>query len=284
MASNPISLILYQNLAKFACRFLKSDHVDVWIRNSLYFQNITFLKSDIDFSILVKNNSPSNCERSLQRYMKLKMLCPILGEVNIYREDFLEFMSLHNRYELARDPFLLNYAIQNNIFKKLSSEQDRQNQSSEQIVFITRMAMANIKDLKNGIYNKKKWHFYFSHAGLPYISSIPDLMTYLEISSFENIPLHLDPIAGLKTALLNNAMENLLNDINELSLLKKNVLTENLMWEYFGVLGQYYQTENKKQILDHFNNIHQLLLNINSYEKSDLNLHLVPKLLSLLIK
>jgi hypothetical protein len=94
-------------LAKYFLNPL-ADHLSV--RHSFYFKKISFLMSDIDFSLCRDKIVDKYFYKKLRtRFRLLKLCIPILGEVNFYEKEVIdEVGNLTNPLEVQRDPLLLS--------------------------------------------------------------------------------------------------------------------------------------------------------------------------------
>ena len=119
--------------------FFKSSNVNIWYRNSLYFNNITPGLSDIDLDLFFSQRTSLKTQKSLlQRFLILKHFIPLLSEVNIYAEDTINFIDdCINPLELQRDPQLIKIG---NISPGISSKE-------EKLTYIIKMLYADRKNL-----------------------------------------------------------------------------------------------------------------------------------------
>lgn len=235
--------------------------VTIWYRNSLYFNNLSSFKSDIDLTIV--SNSKESILTAIERIKKIKKIFPIVGEVNAYHEKGLsKILSFSNYYELTRDPLL----------KRLVSL-DLKESEEQKIVFISRMVMANRHNLKNGFFDSNKWEFYFSHISHQRPSCMADIFNYLNIDSLEDFSERIifNPIAFLSSSLHENKLEELLADVKQLSSSKREILIENLRWEISGVMSQIYNLKDTTQVIKHFENIQKVLIAVGSPLSKDID-------------
>ena len=129
-------------------------------RNSFALGYLTAGFSDLDLSLLETSaTSTESLNQFLAKYQKLKKLIPILGEINIYRKNSLNFVArYHNDFELKRNPQVLS-----NIHpvKKPSEIQAA--------VFLLRQLEKDLFYLENcPRMRRNKWHYHWKqiHAEL----------------------------------------------------------------------------------------------------------------------
>lgn len=241
-------------------KVLTKEDIEVWYRNSLYFNNLSSYRSDIDLTVI--GSSHQQILRTINRIQFLKKLIPIIGEVNSYKEDMLSKVLLFaNYYELGRDPILLGKATE-----------EIEPSFAQKKVFLSRMTLSNEGNIKKGFFDQKKWKFYFSRIREETPSNFEDIFNYLNIRSVEDLKSSLvyNPVEHLAQALHDNKLEELLERITNLSGPEKEILIENLRWEISGVSSQIYIIRNNENIIQHFENINKILKALESPLTKDL--------------
>jgi hypothetical protein len=264
----------------------------VWFRNSLYFKNIIFLISDIDLTFYFKiRPSKLQLKKIKKRYEILKKFLPILGEINIYyKEDVVRFFDLANKYEIDRDPKLIE-----RLDLKIKGRGD-----AEKIAFITRMFESDVKNIRDFFkLRRKKWNFHFgqidlsttiklentqsmyknlkklySALGENYFEFINDILSkYEDNERYDQIYkdrawvkylMVLYPNRWIGRSFENGNIEKdllLFKDFNEI---EKIVFLEQIKWEVWGLMSQY-MIMDKDQLMtlpEHMHNILEVLNNV----------------------
>lgn len=244
-------------LYKLVFQIIKSltfGEVKIWYRNSLYFNQLSSFKSDIDITVF--GESDKDIIRTISTINFLKKIIPIIGEINSYNQaEISNYQDYSNYFEIRRDPELVNYL-------KLNSTP----RESEKKVFISRMLLANEKQIQKGIFNSTKWQFYFSHIQEPSPKIIEEVFRFLEISSIDHLltDISLNPIPIMSQALHQRNFDDFLNKVSGLTPEQKKLLIDNLRWEVFGVYSQKYSIKDKNSIVDHFENIRKVLQRLES--------------------
>lgn len=248
------SYYIYLTIALLVQRILSTAQSRAWFRNSLYFKNISFLKSDIDFTVYSIQSGLEVNREIIKRYKFLKTLFPIIGELNYYNKSTIKLLKYHNKFELLRDPHLQDFV--NDYYKRDSKAQAK--------AFILKMLSSNLERVKKGIFQKKKWRDYFNFVNQKTPSNIDDILKFLEIDSISEVTQRLEynPVKFLSEALLNSNFEKLLQDVNDLSEDRKKVFVELIYWEFPGVIGQIHTSE-VSNIKEHFKNLIRLLNGID---------------------
>lgn len=219
-------------------------------RNSLFFNNLTSLRSDIDLTVIGEKDD--HIRETIKNINHLKIILPYIGEVNAYNKSFVDkFIPFANEFELKRDPALKSFYEQSSV-----------NSHSQKVVFIARMLLANRKKH----FKHKKWNFYFKHIQEKAPQSYTDVMSFLGLKDFKDLDNHIafNPIQHLTESLQNRTKENFLLQISDLSEEEKEILIENLKWEIFGVCSQLHVINNKNGVCAHFNNIKDILESLKS--------------------
>lgn len=148
---------------------------DIWYRNSLLQDYFCFGKSDIDVTVLLKNDDHA-CTQAEQISSKLH-LCPLIKEILFYAPFSLRLApQLINYYELKKD-IHLNKEIQ-------SMNSTR----ADQFVYLLRMFFANIHQNEFTKRDNEKWLFHLSLVGiLPQkeMTSREELLSLI-VSSFDS--------------------------------------------------------------------------------------------------
>jgi glycosyltransferase involved in cell wall biosynthesis len=154
-------LVIYNVIFKTTKFILQSRHdVQIWTRNSLYFNNIVFGISDIDFTFFSDRPLPSkNLTKIFSDFSLLKKIFLVLGEINYFDSTKTDFLKRHaNFYELQRDPILIS---------KLNSYTPDTPNLTDKFVFLARMLCADIRNLFLQPQKRiKKWNIHFQQLGL----------------------------------------------------------------------------------------------------------------------
>lgn len=294
-----IKVIPYK-FGEYLIKFIfRSSHIKVWIRHSLYFKNITFALSDIDFTFFTeKALSKKEIEKILIKFNKIKKILPFLGEINfLNREESLFLYKSANPYELDRDPIL----------KMELGKVDIKKNKAYELCYLARMLEADKKNIFTRFYlRKKKWNFHFSQIekkwedhnlknGINYLIKNLQLPSpnffhrYLQIVSDEQkfflykdrtfskdfitfYPHRFSPISFGRAEI-----ENYKDIFESLDEVRAKVLYYQVNWEIWGIMTQYLLL--KKQHLDylptHFKNLSAMISflpekNISSKDKEDI--------------
>lgn len=133
-------------------KFFLGRDFEIWIRNSLVLGYVKFLKSDIDITILIKQNQPViNVNDIYAFHKKIKSVIKVIGELAIYHQKDLTIISQFiNKFELKRDP-ILSLQLQTHKLEPLEFEN---------IVYLFHFYIANYKK-RDEINNRpEKLQFY----------------------------------------------------------------------------------------------------------------------------
>jgi len=237
------------------------EGVELWYRNSLYFDNLSSYRSDIDLTLLAENDT--QLVVAIERLRILKTLIPIIGESNCYLQtDLNKLAPIANSFEISRDPIL---------FSRLNTQLSKSNE--EKIVFISRMLLANKHSYLKDQFNSNKWSWYFTHIGETEPKNFKDILDFLDKNNFDELESDscLNPVPFIADALERRAFPEYLKEVSKLSSKAKMLLLYNLKWELFGVSSQKHSTNSKIQINNHFRNIEQVLIALNLEQDIDIN-------------
>lgn len=240
--------LFYKLIFRFSQKFLQLPGTKLWYRNSLYFNKTRFLRSDIDLSLYIGPSAEGAAtDLFMKRYKLLKKLIPIIGEVNIYNNRILNDLQNHNRYELARDPLLIE------LMKKMGLLIPNGDEFSKRI-FITRMLLANSRSVESNHFDTNKWAFYFAHIGLNAPANFNEIFYYClsKNGSFAEITesLALNPIPKMSNAINGSLFDMFLFFCQNLAKEDKELLRSNLLWEKSALKSQIIEMKDHITKLD----------------------------------
>jgi hypothetical protein len=237
----------------------------IWPRNSFYFNRITIFKSDIDLTIFFQIElSVTDLMRIKKSFLRLKTICPLFSEINIY--DKKSPFEMINHYELNRDPHL-RQVLQIDT-KKIKHQQ--------QIVFVLHMLYADRKNLMGKNFTRKmKWQGHLNDLNIASeeIKDQADLLQILKTSLFSDLPIDflsfmnklfrlkindinsinifymenldqvisfilISPALWLGASMANKRFESDLEIIANMSPFYKKIIYEHLAWEILGLSTQ----------------------------------------------
>lgn len=154
----------HHTLIKILSLYIQSDSNNqnhIHPRNSYVFNRIEPLYSDVDFTIILKQNSFVIRKNYEALFSSIRKFIPLLGELNIYSNEYVDtLLKIGNPIELLRDPYLCkNYSF--TIYPE------------HRFLFINKMLESNYRVLmQNDDSNKNKWNFYLHHAWNQTLSNI----------------------------------------------------------------------------------------------------------------
>jgi len=143
------------SLVKFGASYYDSK-LEIWPRNSYVFGAIEPGFSDLDLTLYVpKQCDASKAYKFLYLIDKFRKIWPLIGEVNLYFENELNFCLKHiNKLELSRDKFLV---------KRMNY--DFKFSASEAAVFLFRQLEKDVKNLARFPQRRlKKWNYHFEQV------------------------------------------------------------------------------------------------------------------------
>lgn len=202
---------------------------DIWMRNSYYFKAHHPLVSDIDLSYL---GDIKTAKAIHQKTLQNK----ILGELNFYpTEIFADLIFLINPYELKRDPKLT-----------LMSPPKRENSTHKEVFLLRHITGDYYWLLRNPLIRQKKWSYLLDIINEPIqllsLSHLEELSNHKEALQFyfrgisSNLFLHFknSPFRALfpHKHIWETSDEDFLT---HLSLESKEILIEQVKWEFWGI-------------------------------------------------
>lgn len=232
-----------------------------WTRNSYQFNKIIPGLSDIDVT-LVSSPQSSN---TIYIWNNFKNIFPWFGEINFYPIDIAKnLLIIANPGEIGRDPKLLSFF--NFVPSKINSYQT--------IVVILRMLLHDSTALKKyPLARKAKWDYGLKLldlndtsrekwiSNLNYSECLEQLIALLPEEEKNDLRAELkkslDEVSWLypqKMAHLNQTHEI----ISSLSNWKKQIVIEQCLWEFWGVMTQTHWLQ-KQQYQQHLKNIYSLI-------------------------
>ena len=257
----------YQSLKKQ----LEKNYPALWARNSFQSQQLVFLLSDLDLTLITHQPLNQVQQKKLRTLLKrTKRKFPLLGELNIYDQKYFpRMLAFANPIELKRDPELIQFF-----------HLEPKNVSSLQAsAFLSQMFLFDRHQLRiEPNIRLKKWKHHFNLVGKPLNLDDLNHSTFLNhfISCFET--RYFDPKKTLAffESLLNEDLENLdsrelllfypqwwvslnITDNDVMEDLESFVLTneeleiiaEHLNWEIWGLYSQLSLEENTSDYLLH---------------------------------
>ena len=287
MIVNKIPRILcctpYTFIFHFIRPFFKSSKVNIWYRNSLYFNNITPGMSDIDTDLFFAKRTTLKTQKSiLKRFLILKYFIPLFSEVNIYNEDTIDFINdCINPLELQRDPHLI----------EIINSQPRIPSNEEKLTYIIKMLYADKNNLLfRPKLRKKKWYFHLKQLGIDEKVKPFDLDGILNILE-KHLFVHFPQISIKKTLeqiLKKKEMPSSFSSFQEkkdcfllfpnkliphiifsnscshdffskLSKKEQTLYIEQLKWELWGLYTQYKMIKDTISLKTHLNNLAQTI-------------------------
>lgn len=183
---NSISILPYR-FAFFLVRFLANQHnLLCWPRNSYQHNRIIPGLSDIDFTVLYsRETSSSQLNKFLKIYTQVKSFIPILGEINIYQQEYLhQTEKWINPFELNRDPLLKRFIT------------PRSKEPFSRFCYLLRMLESDAKNLRFQPNSRlKKWNYHFAEVELPQINEILPNTLIASIASLKTTSFTIDEIS-----------------------------------------------------------------------------------------
>lgn len=236
--------------------------IKIWYRNSLKFNYVKFLKSDIDITILILENSSTDLANNIYTYhLSIRSILKIFGELAIYyKRDLSTISNYINKFELKRDPELL---------RLIYTQTDFKTTREEALIFIFQFYLANFNKLKKIKSRNEKLNFYLNLIQAPiinfeelpsYILSFYDIIDSNSTSRIYNIINNSD----YSTADFNHPIEALLFTkliySNSICLpatnRTKELILYSVYWEIWGCYAHKHMIP-KMQTINHFKKIIQ---------------------------
>lgn len=251
-----MKVALYKFIFKISQYFLENKNTVVWYRNSLYFANILFLKSDIDLTVFFKSSHNSrDVAIFFKKFKFLKFFFPILGEVNCITHNVLKTLTWHNCYELKRDPILVNLMLEHNLKTIFDNNNSKK-------VFIGRMIIVSFANLKNGYFDKRKWDFYFSLVGHNAPKNIEEVLRFCTESQEISLDIFwhsliFNPIPKIANSISGGLFELLIQKCQMLNSDDKDILLQNLYWEIAATSCQLHLESDVQK--NHITNIQEII-------------------------
>lgn len=270
-------LLLKKNLSR------KKIKGDLWLRNSVYFDEMIFPLSDIDLTFFVEGEEKgSRFHLAHSAARQVQFICPHLGELACFDSSGLKYMApLANAYELKRDPTL---------FEKVSAlgiSVDDKSKGSD-ITFILRWIESDAHQLRESFQRRKRKIERFSKL-LDFDASealcLEELIDDLLIKRQNSIVLNPKEVSFIRSYFLQALDGHRLND-EELRLLsiffphrwvglpiemktrsfnlvtpskdEKNICLSQLRWEVWGLYSQNGLTFNIAERLSHLASLKDL--------------------------
>lgn len=286
LASFPLYFSIFKTCQFFI--FIFSPATKLWYRNSLYTKNVMFPFSDIDFTVIV--SSRDEAKKVLSLLKKLKIIFPILGEVNVYIPKEIEkIKEIFNDFEISRDPILVSRYF--NPLKNFTEAKAK--------CFSARMLAADRNNLTlRPSFRVSKWksHYEKLAAIFPSLFLSKDLRTHyandisiftcalelndfldqvalishskLSLGSFDSHELsHFTllylPAEAITWAILCRELPELVKKVKKLNLNEQEITREGMRWELWGIYTQLDQINDKDQLIDHLKNMKFIFKELN---------------------
>lgn len=227
--------------------------IRLWVRNSFYTNDIVPGLSDIDLTILSTKDELDPF--AIESIHFLKSIFIILGEINFYSNRSLELIKdIHNSYELQRDPILMSFAQ----IKVTSSPIDAS-------IFLLRTYESDRDNLqKRSKLRIRKWAKVFKIFNIEINELNRDRVDQLLNERVGEDILKNEMISSPHRWLENNwsTLQNI-EVINFYSHLDENacqIVAGQIRWEVFGILTQLPFLKNRKEMINHFENLKRITL------------------------
>lgn len=262
----------------------------VWYRNSLLFNKLSFGISDIDISAMpIKKFSAKQTKRFRVRYFFAKKILKLIGELNFFDlEKSKKLAAWANPFELDRDPKLL-----------AALGEARPKSEATQIVFFLRMILSDRKNLFIRPQKRlEKWLFHFDQLGLDTATLKRDHFSYKRLvntfydqigvteksEKFKLFGKLLSQDVKISTLYMNKMWRDLMfmympqewikfaivdgkyiEDIRSVlakdcfSKLDWEIFAEQLNWEVWGLCSQYQMSLSKIGVVEHLANLEHVL-------------------------
>ncbi len=273
---------------------LERDYPALWARNSFQSNNLVFLLSDLDLTLISHQPLDHIQKKKLKTLLKwTKRKFPLLGELNIYDQKFFhQMLSFANPIELKRDPELIKYF-------QLNPEGPSTLQRTS---FLCQMFLFDRHQLRTQPNLRlKKWQHHFSLTDNPldrdelnhssflnhFISNFgAEYFDQKKTLTFFKCLLHED-LGSLSSrellifypqwwVSLNIADNDVMEDIDSFSLTNQEIeiIAEHLNWEIWGLYSQLSLEENTSDYLLHLAKLLTLcsVLKLNKQETGLLNI------------
>ncbi len=239
------SLVFY--LYKFIIRAIRPEIKFLWYRNSFKLGYWSFLRSDIDITILIEKKNIKSIKHIYKAHSYFRKYIKIIGEVSIYTIEDLDIISsIINPIELSRDP---------NLVKFLCLGPIESTSNAEKLIFASKYLISNDKapDKFNTRTQKKN---YLEQTLLIKIDSLADIKNFIigqDMQDGSSLELYLHnklptkPLYSQIDAVFFNKLIHHPDTISSEHFTDENlkILIDLIKWEIWGCYAHNYLTDKK---------------------------------------
>lgn len=261
--------------------FIVTSNADIWTRNSYNFEAHIPLLSDLDLTLLADSTEAA------RKLLEKKKMYLLVGEINFYHSAIREHViKLGNSFEIARDPILVS---------KLNLSLRKT--EAERIAFIMRQVYSDQKWLQTfPKVRTKKWAYLFLILGekplsIPSNEKILSIVPQAEVRKDAMKMLSLGVIGNDIYDHSENASwkylfpqchlwylkpEKDLAYLATLNTFQKEILKEQVKWEFWGI-GCHYYWLPKEVALKHLRNMMRLITDIGVSDDELYSMQMIVK-------
>lgn len=292
-----ISSTPYDFALKVVQAYFKDLDVEIWSRNGHVLRTLTPGASDLDLTVMARKNDEVTFNSFMNRYNRLKVFLPFLGEINWVFEDSLEFFGSYlNPMEGNRDPLLLE-----RISTNFSCSE------AQKVCFFLRCLASDTYGIRtNFLSRKRKWDRHLQDLG--FYEYKDKLKTPAEIFELCEENLLVKNLPHYQSGFLGKLIQNYHQDINawnrfyqvsnvrdfivlapnrwlgatlhfekleeDIELIRSfsdfefSLFQAQIEWEVWGLYTQINQIEDKEGLKKHLNNFMLVIDKLEGMEKS----------------